>query len=52
MLQKIMEPTTLQSSLQPLYECLNSLLLKTKAPIKYLLATSVLRLTESEEFDS
>ena len=24
---------------------------KTKAPIKYLLATSVLRLTESEDFD-
>ena len=27
------------------------MLIKTKAPIKYLLATSVLRLTESEVFD-
>ena len=50
-LSKILEPKTQQSSLQPLYECLNSVLDKTKAPIKYLLATSVLKLTESREFD-
>ena len=50
-LKKILDPATQQSSLQPLYECLNSVLNKTKAPIKYLLATSVLRLTESESFE-
>jgi len=36
--------------LEPLFECLNSVLSKTKAPIKYLLSTSMLKLTEGEHF--
>lgn len=36
--------------MEPLYESLNSVMNKTKAPIKYLLATSVLKLTEADKF--
>ena len=48
---KIIEHETQPSSLQPLYECINSILLKTKAPVKYLVAATLLRLTESDEFE-
>ena len=47
---KILNSETQQSSLEPLYESLNSVMNKTKAPIKYLLATSVLKLTEADKF--
>ena len=49
-LMKILDAATEQDSLDPLYECLNSVMGKTKTPIKYLLATSILKITESEEF--
>ena len=39
-----------EDSLDPLFECLNSVLNKTKSPIKYLVATSVLKLSESDQF--
>ena len=50
-LTKILNAKTQTSSLEPLYESLNSVMSKTKAPIKYLMATSVLKLTESDEFN-
>lgn len=49
-LTKIISQETQQSSLEPLYDCLNNVMNKTKAPIKYLMATSVLKLTESDHF--
>ena len=48
---KILNSETQQSSLEPLYESLNSVMNKTRAPIKYLLATSVLKLTEADKFN-
>lgn len=51
-LLKILNPETQHNSLDPLYECLNTVMTKTKIPIKYLLATSVLKLTESQDFAS
>ena len=39
-----------EDSLEPLFECFNSVLNKTKAPIKYLVATSILKLSESDQF--
>ena len=37
--------------MEPLYETLNNVMLQTKAPIKYLLATSVLKVTESADIN-
>jgi hypothetical protein len=38
-------------SLNSIYDCLNNIILMTKSPIKYLISTSILKITEDNEIN-